>query len=75
MQWTRITTMRSLPEKPGKNSYEQIDCLIWHKDEPKFRVWNCEHFVWDDASGDDYFCDPLEPTHYMIIEPPSETAE
>ena len=70
MHWVRITNSRSLPEKPGKKPYEQIDCLIWHNDEPKLRVWNCEHNVWDDAGGDDFFCDAMEPSHYMIIDPP-----
>ncbi len=72
MKWQRIKALSDLPMKPCRKAYEQIDCLIWHKGEAKFSVWNCEHAVWDDAEGDDYFCDPLEPTHYMIIEPPEE---
>lgn len=72
MRWVRIKSEADLPEKPGERDYEQIDCLIWHNGEPKFRVWNCEHRVWDDADGDDFFCDPLEPTHYAIIDAPDE---
>lgn len=80
MQWVKITSEADLPKKPGERSYEQIDCLIWHKGEPKFSVWNCEHRVWDDVHrvwddvhGDDYFYDPLEPSHYAVIEAPEDS--
>ncbi len=73
MQWVKITSEADLPKKPGERRYEQIDCLIWHKGEPKFSVWNCEHRVWDDADGDDYFCGPLEPSHYAVIEAPEDS--
>lgn len=60
-----IKTADRLPEKPGLSSYEQIDCLIFHNGEIKHRVWNCEHLVWDDSDGDDFYCRPKDPTHWM----------
>ncbi len=60
-----IATADRLPEKPGKKDYEQIDCFVFLKGQIKRLVWNCEHQVWDDSSGDDYYCDALEPTHWM----------
>lgn len=72
MKWIKIASEADLPKKPGVRPYEQIDCLVLHKDAVKLLVWNCEHRVWDDDSGDDYFCDALEPTHYCVIEWPDE---
>ena len=37
-----------LPEKPGKSSYEYVECLIVRKGEVLMRPWNCEHQCWDD---------------------------
>lgn len=59
----------TLPQKPGIHRYEQIACLVYHKGETVLRVWNCEHLCWDDAYGDDYFCDPFEPTHWRPLPP------
>lgn len=66
MSWIKITSLDDLPKKQT-NSYEQYDCLVFYKGEIKHLVWNCEHLVWDDADGDDYFCDALSPTHYMLF--------
>lgn len=63
MEW--IKTSDKLPEKPGLKNYEQIDCLVFHKGEIKHLVWNCEHLCWDDHTGDDFYCQPKEPTHWM----------
>lgn len=68
--WVRIKTMDDLPKKPGKSGYEQIDCLIFHKGSIKQRVRNCEHMVWDNESGDDFYCKALEPSYYLIIPQP-----
>ena len=68
-RWIKIISLDDLPKKPGLRSYEQIDCLIVYRGEVLRRVWNCEHFVWDGEDGDDFFCGPLEPTHYMAIPP------
>jgi hypothetical protein len=70
MKWIRITGREDLPKKPGKRSYEYVDCLIFHEGEVKQRPWNCEHECWDDESGDDFYCDALAPTHYAVITKP-----
>lgn len=75
LPWIKIESLTDLPKKPGLRSYEQIDCIIMHKGEMKFRVWNCEHGVWDDSEGDDFYCGPLEPTHYFVLMPPAEEQE
>lgn len=64
--WVKINSMADLPKKPGLRSYEQVDCLIVYKGRVLHRMWNCEHEVWDDEDGDDYFCDALAPSHYMV---------
>lgn len=71
MNWIKITSADDLPKKPGERDYEQIECLIMHKGAVKLRVWNCEHLVWDDEDGDDFYCAPLEPSHYAVIEYPN----
>jgi hypothetical protein len=74
-KWKTIKTIDDLPKKPGLAPYEQIDCLILHKGEVKIRVWNCEHGVWDDEDGDDYFCGAMEPKAYMPLPAPPEEGE
>lgn len=65
--WIKISTLDDLPKKPGLRTYEQIDCLIVYEGRVLRRMWNCEHRVWDDQDGDDFFCDPLAATYYMPI--------
>lgn len=66
-----IKTIDRLPTKPGKSSYEHVDCLIFYRGQILQRPWNCEHLCWDDEDYDDYFCDPLAPTHWRELpEPP-----
>ena len=72
-QW--VSTADRLPEKPSKEAYEYVECLIFHRGEIKLRPWNCEHQVWDDEAHDDFFCEATEPTHWMALpEPPALTA-
>lgn len=72
--WIKITCANDLPKKPGKERYEYVECLIFHNGEIKMRPWNCEHLCWDDEEHDDFFCDAMEPSHYMKLPaPPSET--
>lgn len=72
-EWVKITTQDSLPKKPGLQYYEYVDCLIFHKGEKKFRPWNCEHQCWDTDDYDDFYCDAMDPSHYMIVtDPPAE---
>lgn len=72
MMWHEIKTPDDLPKKPDKLDYEQIDCLIVHKGDILHRMWNCEHNVWDGDDGDDFFCDAMEPSHWMEIRWPSD---
>lgn len=63
-----ISTQDKLhPDKPGLKPYEQVPCLVVYKREVFIRLWNCEHFVWDDEDGDDYFCSAEEITHWMLL--------
>ncbi len=62
-----ISTSEHLPEKPGKASYEYVECLIYVKGEILLRPWNCEHLCWDDAHHDDFEFHPTEPTHWMPL--------
>lgn len=57
LKWTESVD-KSHPDKPGKERYEQIPCLVIYKkyNEPRVLVWNCEYLVWDDESADDFFC-------------------
>ncbi len=73
--WIKISKTDDLPKKPGIDSYEHVDCLCVHKGTIKNLLWNCEHEVWDDTDGDDYFCDPLEVSMYRPLPtPPKENA-
>lgn len=66
MQW--ISTKVRLPKKPGKYSYEHVDCLIRMEDGSVLRrPWNCEHEVWDDEDGDDFAFRPTEPAYWMAV--------
>lgn len=65
-----IATADRLPQKPGVEHYEHVWCLIYYHGEILLRPWNCEHLVWDDAEGDDFYCDPLAPTHWRPLPPP-----
>lgn len=69
-EWHKTTDC--LPEKPSKADYEQIDCLVIHKGEIKHLVWNCEHLVWDDETGDDFYCYPTESSHWRFYPEPPE---
>ena len=57
------------PDKPGKERYEQIPCLVVHRGEIMIRQWNCEHLVWDGEDGDDFFCRADAVTHWMPLPP------
>lgn len=66
MKWIP-TTEKLHPEKPGKRPYEQVPCLIMKNGRILLRQWNCEHLVWDDEDGDDFFCEAKEVTHWMLL--------
>lgn len=62
------STKDGLPEKPGKEAYEQVQCLVITMfDHLTILTWNCEHGCWDDEDGDDYACDPMDVKYYIPI--------
>lgn len=65
MNW--IKTNKELPKGNENLNYEQIDCLVVLNGRIQHLVWNCAHQCWDDADGDDYACDALKPTHWMLF--------
>ena len=73
MNW--IKTSERLPEKPGVQSYEYVDCLILVKGDLKFRPWNCEHHCWDDEEYDDFAYEATEPSHWCKVTRPGELAQ
>ena len=66
MEWI-ATTEKLHPDKPGLLRYEQIPCLIVRNREILIRQWNCEHLVWDDEDGDDFYCEAKDVTHWMPL--------
>ena len=68
IRWNK--TLDGLPKKPGKSSYEQIECLIMLPNgDVEISLWNCEHECWDDEYGDNFRHAPCKPSHWMPIEP------
>jgi hypothetical protein len=63
MNWTKTTD--KLPERDKNQKYSQVPCLVWYKGEVKILVFNHEHMVWDDESGDDYECSIEDVSHWM----------
>lgn len=68
------------PPKPGLKPYEHVECLIIMKKRPSqifMRPWNCEHLVWDDAEGDDFFCETDDVLCWtpILVEPPKSKKE
>ena len=61
-----------LPKKPGKQSYEYVDCLILKKTgDVLFRPWNCEHECFDDEGYDDFYCDASDVKLWCAIVRPA----
>lgn len=70
MEWIRIKD-KLHPDKPNITRYEQVPCLVVYKGVVSIKLWNCEHLVWDDEDGDDFFCNAQLISHWMPLpEPP-----
>lgn len=67
-----LTKDKEHPDKPGKDCYEQIPCLVLYKGKILLRQWNCEHRVWDTEDGDDFFCNTSEVTQWMVLPEPKK---
>lgn len=69
-----ISVEERLPEKPGKESYEHVACLV---SDPRWGVmiamWNCEHLCWDQEDGDDVHPYAQQVTHWQPLPPPPVT--
>ena len=61
-EWKKST--QELPNESG--SY-----FVFYDNTVRILVWNENHECWDDDSGDDYFCDPTDVTHWMELIWPS----
>ncbi len=51
------------------------NCFVFYKNSVRILYWNNHHKVWDDESGDDYFCDAEDCSHWMPFiwpNPPSD---
>lgn len=60
-----IKTTDRLPEKPGLEPYEYVDCYIVVDGKVLERPWNCEHECWDDEGYDDFEFEANRPSHWM----------
>ena len=65
-QW--IPTAERLPENPeGFPGNDHVPCLCVWKHEMRIMQWNAYYKVWDDADGDDFFCQPVDVSHWMPL--------
>jgi hypothetical protein len=64
-QW--IDVRGELPEKPGKEKYEYVWCLIYINGQIAIHPWNCEHLCWDNIDMDDHAYDAKTPTHWQPL--------
>ncbi len=64
-----IKTSERLPERVPGARYSQVRCLCWPVDEsePRILTFNHQHMVWDDDSGDDFYCQIGEVSHWMPL--------
>ena len=49
-----------LPERVAGRSYSCVPCLVVYHDYVQILVYNHEHECWDDETGDDFKCKPME---------------
>lgn len=52
--WVTIETR--LPDREPNKSYSNPPCLVTLKGEVRILCFNHEHLVWDDETGDDFYC-------------------
>lgn len=60
-----VETSDRLPENPDTTRYSCVECYVVVDGEIRRALWNCQHEVWDDMSGDDFLFEPQEPSHWM----------
>ena len=67
MELNWIKTSDRLPEREPNKRYSQVWCLCVYEGEVMVLVFNHEHMVWDDRSGDDFFCSIGDVSHWMPL--------
>lgn len=68
--WVR--TADRLPELPAGSNSSHVWVLAFYKGEQKILPYNPHEKCWDDESGDDYMCGPLEVSHWAPMIPDPE---
>lgn len=72
-QW--VPTAERVPANPeGFPRNDHVPCLCAWRGENgggdlRILQWNAYYKVWDDADGDDFFCEVQEVTHWMPLPP------
>ena len=70
-----VPTTERLPDNPeGLPRNTHVPCLCaWRGEygggDMRILQWNAYYNVWDDADGDDFFCNVQEVTHWMPLPP------
>ena len=72
MKWNRMSD--KLPDREPNARYSQVACLVCKDREISILVFNHEHMVWDDSSGDDFECNIGDVQYWMPL-PAMPTAE
>lgn len=69
-QFVWIPTTDHFPSNPSPLNQESIPCLAIYKNTCLILQWNPNVSVWDDEQGSDYFCLPLDVTHWINLPSP-----
>jgi len=70
-----IPCKERLPERQENTRYSQVPCLVFKNNQVFMLVFNHEHECWDDESGDDYYCDIYDVSHWMPLPEPPKKGE
>jgi len=69
LQWIPSSERLPLPSDRADLS-DHLPCLcVYTKYGPEICIlhWNFPFSVWDDSEGDDFFCDPIDVSHWMPL--------
>lgn len=67
-----IRTSDRLPQKEEGSRSDHTWCLVYYRNDVRILAYNHHYQVWDDESADDYECDPLGVSHWMLLPAPPE---
>lgn len=63
-----VPTAQRFPPTPDSYPEEEhVRCLCVRRGEVVILEWNSQHYCWDDANGDDFFCNLLDVSHWMPV--------